>query len=475
MADPDHVLNCDLTLYGKRDTDFSFRLLYALLDYAYMSISWWLIWDVALELPTGIIKCSFLRERNNTVVTVVKRLSLDKLQRIKRGTKHHVIHRDTFLVSPTRLVQALRKQRTFEPPFNIEVQHQWARLLLYDLGAMVPPPARRFMPLAESAESRRWQVRFSAHQEQNEGDADQILRCQIEREDCINGVRMTTLPIGGRLLVAPARYFMDGDEVYKMSRIPRGKCIIINNKEFEGRSKPRLGSDIDVERMEQLFSALHFDVNIGVNMSVREMKDMLAAAAEAQRYESYDCLVVIIMSHGRPGEIEGSDGEYLHLMNDVYSRFNNQNCPELKGKPKIFLVQACRGEWQDNGTPAVFDAADTSISVKNSAEKSDFVPPSDKRMPSWSDMYFAYATIPGHLAYREPDMGSWFISSVFNVFCSKACTMDLQDMMRLVEKQVTERFLDDGSRQTATTSTVAWTKKLYFNPGHFRECTLESL
>ncbi|KAH9359646.1 hypothetical protein HPB48_007940 [Haemaphysalis longicornis] len=73
-------------------------------------------------------------------------------------------------------------------------------------------------------------------------------------------------------------------------------------------------------------------------------------------------------------------------------------------------------------------------------------------------MYFAYATIPGHLAYREPDMGSWFISSVFNVFCSKACTMDLQDMMRLVEKQVTERFLDDGSRQTATTSTVAWTK-----------------
>lgn len=53
--------------------------------------------------------------------------------------------------------------------------------------------------------------------------------------------------------------------------------------------------------------------------------------------------------------------------------------------------------------------------------------------------------------------------------------MHLQDMMRLVEKQVTERSLYDGSRQTATTSTVAWTKKLYFNPGHFRECNLERL
>lgn len=161
--------------------------------------------------------------------------------------------------------------------------------------------------------------------------------------------------------------------------------------------------------MERLFSALHFDVDVGTNMRASEMKERLSSAAEAQCYESSDCLVVIIMSHGIPGGIEGSDGDYLHLMNDVYSRFNNENCPRLKGKPKIFFVQACRGHSQDNGTPAILDAADTSVCVRNSTEKTEFCPPSDERMPSWSDMYFAYATIPGHLAYREAESGSWFI------------------------------------------------------------------
>ena len=32
-------------------------------------------------------------------------------------------------------------------------------------------------------------------------------------------------------------------------------------------------------------------------------------------------------------------------------RFNNESCPGLKGKPKFFIVQACRGVDKDFGTP----------------------------------------------------------------------------------------------------------------------------
>ena len=32
-----------------------------------------------------------------------------------------------------------------------------------------------------------------------------------------------------------------------------------------------------------------------------------------------------------------------------FRRFNNIFCPDLKGKPKFFIVQACRGEAQDFG------------------------------------------------------------------------------------------------------------------------------
>ncbi|KAH9359640.1 hypothetical protein HPB48_015052 [Haemaphysalis longicornis] len=90
-----------------------------------------------------------------------------------------------------------------------------------------------------------------------------------------------------------------------------------------------------------------------------------------------------------------------------------------------------------------------------------------KRMPSWTDMFIAHPTIPGHVALRNSEEGSWFISSVYEVFWRHASEMHLQGMMRLVEKKIMERSSHDGSRQTASTTTYAWTKKLYFNVGQF--------
>ena len=34
----------------------------------------------------------------------------------------------------------------------------------------------------------------------------------------------------------------------------------------------------------------------------------------------------------------------------VLRRFNNEGCPALKGKPKFFILQACRGDDADFGT-----------------------------------------------------------------------------------------------------------------------------
>lgn len=267
-------------------------------------------------------------------------------------------------------------------------------------------------------------------------------------------------PTEDKFVLTPAPVFFEGPDVYRMSGMPRGQCIIFNNKDFEETRKSRSGSEMDVARMEELFTALHFDVHIRCNLTAAEMKETLSIAAEDQ-CESSDCLVVIIMSHGARGKIEGVDGDQLDLGDDVYSLFNNRNCPALQKKPKIFFVQACRGGEHDNGVPAT-GGGDGADSGRPETKKPN------KRLAAWSDMYTAYATIPGHVAHRHLKEGSWFISAVYEVFRSMARTMHLQDMMLRVAERVTERCGHDGSRQTPINE-YGWTKKLYFNVGHFRE------
>ena len=52
--------------------------------------------------------------------------------------------------------------------------------------------------------------------------------------------------------------------------------------------------------------------------------------------------VVAILSHGENGSIICTNGEKV-LIEDILSKFNNREAPPLKGKPKFFIFQSCRG------------------------------------------------------------------------------------------------------------------------------------
>ena len=55
------------------------------------------------------------------------------------------------------------------------------------------------------------------------------------------------------------------------------------------------------------------------------------------------------MSHGEVGDvILGADDDDVRI-DKICSMFSNSNCTTLAGKPKVFLVQACRGPTRDPG------------------------------------------------------------------------------------------------------------------------------
>ena len=64
--------------------------------------------------------------------------------------------------------------------------------------------------------------------------------------------------------------------------------------------------------------------------------------AQLSHHKMVDSCVIILLTHGLEGQIYGSDAKLINL-SEVFNFFDGNVCPGLHGKPKFFLVQACRG------------------------------------------------------------------------------------------------------------------------------------
>merc|ERR1711892_269145 len=61
----------------------------------------------------------------------------------------------------------------------------------------------------------------------------------------------------------------------------------------------------------------------------------------------FNCSVVVVLSHGKNGNILASDGKEMAVENDIIGRFDNTDCPELRGKPKFFLLHTILDEGEN--------------------------------------------------------------------------------------------------------------------------------
>mgnify|MGYP001800824547 FL=1 len=59
-------------------------------------------------------------------------------------------------------------------------------------------------------------------------------------------------------------------------------------------------------------------------------------------HKDLGCFVLVVTSHGDEGSIVGSDHKHIKIT-DMIGLLSAKNFPELKGKPKIIILQACAG------------------------------------------------------------------------------------------------------------------------------------
>lgn len=140
---------------------------------------------------------------------------------------------------------------------------------------------------------------------------------------------------------------LDPAEEYKMNSKRRGLAIIFNQEHFYWRlGMPiRYGTNADRFNLERRLKALNFEVKVYDNCKQMEIWDVLSEAAQSSHSDA-DCFMLVFLSHGEQDHIYAYDGKIS--IQDITALFKGDKCQSLVGKPKIFILQACRGDKHDN-------------------------------------------------------------------------------------------------------------------------------
>ncbi|KAG7227926.1 hypothetical protein INR49_013720 [Caranx melampygus] len=215
---------------------------------------------------------------------------------------------------------------------------------------------------------------------------------------------------------------------YKMSHQRVGKCIIINNKNFDEKTgmNVRNGTDRDAGELFKCFKSLGFDVCIYNDQTCEKMERLLREASEEDHSDS-SCFACILLSHGEEGMIYGTDGAMP--IKTMTSLFRGDMCKSLVGKPKLFFIQ----------------------------------------IPVEADFLFAYSTVPGYYSWRNPGRGSWFVQALCNVLNEFGKQLEIMQILTRVNYMVAtsfESWSEDprfSEKKQIPCVVSMLTKELYFN------------
>ncbi|XP_036184365.1 caspase-2 isoform X2 [Myotis myotis] len=226
---------------------------------------------------------------------------------------------------------------------------------------------------------------------------------------------------------------------YRLQSRPRGLALVLSNVHFTGEQDLdfRSGGHVDHSNLVTLFKLLGYDVHVLLDQTAQEMQEKLQNFAQLPAHRVTDSCIVALLSHGVEGGVYGVDGKVLQLQ-EVFRLFDNANCPSLQNKPKMFFIQACRGDETDRGVDQQ-DGKGHSLSPECEDGDADRQELLKMRLPTRSDMICGYACLRGTAAMRNTKRGSWYIEALTQIFSERACDMHVADMLVKVNGLIKER------------------------------------
>uniref|UniRef100_A0A1I8I8W2 CASPASE_P20 domain-containing protein n=3 Tax=Macrostomum lignano TaxID=282301 RepID=A0A1I8I8W2_9PLAT len=218
---------------------------------------------------------------------------------------------------------------------------------------------------------------------------------------------------------------------YQMNHPKRGLCLIFNQVTFDPRTgqSTRIGSDVDADNLERSFKQLGFSIMPFRDLSCEKIVSVIKETARKD-HSNYDCVAVVLLSHGENGAIYGSDGKIK--MEKLFRLLRPDYCPTLAGKPKLFFIQACRGSEYDKGCEVADGDNGTGRDEEDGGKLS--------RIPLESDFLYFYSTPPGYYSWRNDIQGSWFIQQLCHVLQRYGDSDELGHLLLMVQQAVAGNY-----------------------------------
>ncbi|XP_037016873.2 caspase-13-like isoform X1 [Artibeus jamaicensis] len=239
-------------------------------------------------------------------------------------------------------------------------------------------------------------------------------------------------------------------------------ALIICNTKFDHLPR-RNGSNHDIIGMKGLLENLGYSVHVEENLTAREMESVLEAFAARPEHKSSDSTFLVFMSHGILDRICGTlhnndKSDVLHY-DTIFQTFNNRNCCHLKDKPKVIIIQACRGGnsgevWVSDSPKAMADSsAQSSEDLKDDGVHKTHVE---------KDFVAFCSSTPHNISWRR-ESGSLFITQLIHYVKKYSWCCHLTEIFVMVQRS----FEEPGVKaQMPTLERQTMTRYFYLFPGN---------
>lgn len=218
------------------------------------------------------------------------------------------------------------------------------------------------------------------------------------------------------------------DELVKSKPSANGLAIIIGNEtSYKPEHQLLPGTIKDLEAARDAFESLKFTTVPIRNASAREIIDIVQAASRCTYPSCYRRLAFVFSGHGDATYIYTHDSE-VPLQTCIFEPWMSKKSPDLANMPKLFFLDACRGDAVDQG---VF----TPIA-------SGPVPKGAGRAPSVGNYLLANSTLPTMKAFEKPFAGGgyWMQHLARELQLDRNIDQSLTDILTRVNRLVIDEM-----------------------------------